>query len=94
MKRNKNLKELGGKIEKIKIPDKDIINWYKTLHKENFSLEEIDFILKSANKTYKKQKLSLEEKITNQVFYNIIKHFNKKFYFASYDKKFNYGKNY
>lgn len=78
MKRNKNLKELRGKIEKIRIPDEDIINWHKTLHKENFSPKEIDLILKSANKTYREQKLSLEEKIADQVFNNIIAHFNKK----------------
>lgn len=62
---NKPFKKLEGKIEKIRIPDEDVLNWIGALTKEGFSEEEIDNILINLNDTYKKvkqpEKFLLEE---------------------------------
>ncbi len=58
----------GEKIEKISIPDDDVINWMKTLRKEGFSKEEIDTIMSHANVTYRKKLRPnfVEEELENQ----------------------------
>ncbi|MGC8775937.1 MAG: hypothetical protein ACP5QN_01320 [Minisyncoccia bacterium] len=65
------IKNFKGKIEKISIPDKAISDWMKTLYEEGFSTEEIDSILMNANETYKKIKLSKEEKIIKETLIHI-----------------------
>jgi DNA-binding transcriptional MerR regulator len=74
----KRLHKFEGKVEKIKIPDNDVLNWIKTLHEEGFSFEEIDLILKNLNETYKSKKEHSEfsiDKILNELEIYIYKNF-------------------
>ena len=51
-------------IEKITIPDDDMVGWIKVLHEGGFSDEEIDSILSHLNSTYaglKKEEFINEE---------------------------------
>jgi hypothetical protein len=68
-----------GKIEKIRIPDKEVENWIKTLYEEGFSTEEIDSILIHTNETYKKIKLSNEQKIIEKSLIHIQKYMIDKY---------------
>lgn len=83
------------KITKIKIPDKDVQNWIKTLMEENFSTEEIDQILSNLNDKYKEIKLSVNQKIINEAFLSIQKYLFKKYniiFFVSKEEKNKFDK--
>ena len=43
----------GGKIEKMRIPDDDMVGWMEILRSENFSEKEVDDILSHLNLTYR-----------------------------------------
>ena len=42
-----------GKIEKIRIPDDDMVGWMEFFRAENFSEKEIDRIFSKLNRTYR-----------------------------------------
>jgi len=58
---------LGGRIEKMSIPDEDMAGWIKNLIEAGFSAEERDEIFIHLNKTYRDAKLSLEEQIEREI---------------------------
>ncbi len=45
-----------GEIEKVHIPDEDMIEWIKTLHEAGFSEEEMDSMLSHLNLSYAEKK--------------------------------------
>lgn len=61
--------DLGGKIEKISVPDSDMAGWIKVLMEAGFSEEERDEILINLNKTYRDAKLSREEQVRRMIKY-------------------------
>ena len=55
-KERKNINNLEGKIEKVRIPDEDIKGWFEVLSEGgDMSTEEINFILSHLNETYRNQ---------------------------------------
>lgn len=83
------------KITKIKIPDKYVQDWIKTLMEENFSAEEIDQILSNLNDKYKEIKLSVNQKIVNEAFLSIQQYLFKKYniiFFVSKEEKNKFDK--
>ena len=55
-KERKNINNLEGKIEKVRIPDEDIKGWFEVLSEGgDMSTEEINSILSHLNETYRNQ---------------------------------------
>jgi len=48
--------ELGGKIERIQIPDEDVRGWMKTLEEAGLDHNEIDEIMTHLNKAWRSSK--------------------------------------
>ena len=74
MKKERNIKNknLGGEIQKINIPDKDIMEWFKVLSEGgDMSTEEINSILSHLNETYGNQ-MALTDKKIRELLQNII----------------------
>ena len=49
-------KGLGGKIEKVTIPDSDMPGWIEVMRNSDLNQEEIDWFLARLNSTYAKAK--------------------------------------
>lgn len=54
--KNKKFENLGGEIDRIKIPDEDASNWIKALEEGGFSYDEIDKIMTHLNRTWRMAK--------------------------------------
>jgi len=48
----------GEKIEKITVPDEEVVDWIRTLQEGGMSSEEIDLIMSNLNQTYAGKKQS------------------------------------
>jgi len=87
MRKERNIrnKNLGGEIQKINIPDKDIMEWFKVLSEGgDMSTEEINSILSHLNETYGNQ-MALTDKKIRELLQNIIIDEVKKYLYEKHN---------
>jgi len=72
-KERKNINNLEGKIEKVRIPDEDIKGWFEILSEGgDISTEEINSILSHLNETYGNQMVLTNKEARNAMIKDFI----------------------
>jgi hypothetical protein len=72
-KERKNINNLEGKIEKVRIPDENIKEWFEVLSEGgDMSTEEINSILSHLNETYRNQMALTNKEVRNAMIKDFI----------------------
>ncbi len=73
MSKERIQRQEGEKIEKIRIPDKDMPSWIEVLRNGGLDDEQIDEILAHLNKTYARQKEMLNSDVVEEELHKLEK---------------------